>query len=194
MKWMFQGMYVCVCVWYYQMNIIIDSVWWKKIFFWRKPSKAVECDDEKHDEIEEYPASPKFPRIVVPSDDEDRKISDVVKVSQAVPSMADSESTCSSEWSSERKWPTPWHWQLLVLIVRTFRQSRHILLSKLNFLQTILLTIIVSIVWFQIPRDERSIADRYGYVSVAPPLPSPPLPSTTSLIIIALNTCSSSLR
>jgi hypothetical protein len=65
-----------------------------------------------------------------------------------------------------RKWPTSWSWQLLVLIVRTFRQSRHVILSKLNLIQTILLAIITALIWFQVPEDERGINDRLGYVSM----------------------------
>ena len=65
---------------------------------------------------------------------------------------------------SSRKWPTSWFWQLLVLIVRTFRQSRHVILSKLSLIQTILLAVIVSLIWFQVPEDEMSINDRHGYV------------------------------
>lgn len=65
-----------------------------------------------------------------------------------------------------RKWPTSWSWQFLVLTARTFRQSRHVILSKLNFLQAILLTVISSIIWFQVPPDERGINDRIGYVSI----------------------------
>lgn len=64
-----------------------------------------------------------------------------------------------------RKWPTSWYWQFLVLLVRTFRQSRHVILSKLNLTQTLLLTIVSSFIWFQLPHHEDSIADRYGYVS-----------------------------
>ena len=67
--------------------------------------------------------------------------------------------------SPSRKWPTAWWWQLLVLIVRTFRQSRHVIISKLNCVQAILLSVVVSLVWFQVPDDTSSINDRYGYVS-----------------------------
>lgn len=34
-----------------------------------------------------------------------------------------------------RRWLVPWYWQCLVLIHRAFKQSRPIILSKLNFLQ-----------------------------------------------------------
>ena len=34
-----------------------------------------------------------------------------------------------------RRWQVPWYWQCLVLSHRAFKQSRPIILSKLNFLQ-----------------------------------------------------------
>ena len=64
-----------------------------------------------------------------------------------------------------RKWPTAWYWQFLVLLVRTFQQSRHVILSKLNLVQTLIMTAVASIIWFQLPKHEDSISDRYGYVS-----------------------------
>lgn len=122
--------------------------------------------------IEEYPSSPRLPGKA--------PLSALNPVSE-LPAVetSSSESEPSSESSSEsgednggnnkafkvRKWPTPWYWQFLVLLVRTFRQSRHIILSKLNLLQTVILTIVASVIWFQLPNHEDSIADRYGYVS-----------------------------
>ena len=122
--------------------------------------------------IEEYPSSPRLPGKA--------PLSALNPVSE-LPAVetSSSESEPSSESSSEsggddggnnkafkvRKWPTRWYWQFLVLLVRTFRQSRHIILSKLNLLQTVILTIVASVIWFQLPNHEDSIADRYGYVS-----------------------------
>ena len=71
----------------------------------------------------------------------------------------------SVHWSRHRKWPTPWYWQLMVLTVRTFKQSRHVILSKLNCVQTMAIALVVSVIWFQIPCDEKSIPDRLGFVS-----------------------------
>ena len=119
--------------------------------------------------IEEYPSSPRLPGKA--------PLSALNPVSELPIETSSSESEPSSESSSEsggdegsskafkvRKWPTGWYWQFLVLLVRTFRQSRHIILSKLNLLQTVLLTIVASVIWFQLPNHEDSISDRYGYV------------------------------
>lgn len=120
--------------------------------------------------IEEYPSSPRLPGKA--------PLSALNPISELPIETSSSESEPSSESSSEsggddgsnkafkvRKWPTRWYWQFLVLLVRTFRQSRHIILSKLNLLQTVLLTIVASVIWFQLPNHEDSISDRYGYVS-----------------------------
>lgn len=122
--------------------------------------------------IEEYPSSPRLPGKASP-------LSALNPVSELPIETNSSESEPSSESSSEsggddssrkafkvRKWPTAWYWQFLVLLVRTFRQSRHVILSKLNILQTIILTVVASVIWFQLPNHEDSISDRYGYVSV----------------------------
>ena len=63
----------------------------------------------------------------------------------------------------ECKWPTPWYWQFLVLLARSFRQSRHILLSKMVVLRTVLIALMLGLVWFRLPRD--NIDDRFGFVS-----------------------------
>ena len=117
--------------------------------------------------IEEYSSSPRLPRKTTFS-----ALNPIAELSE---DNSMSEIEPSSETSSEsdeqgrkvfkvRKWPTRWYWQFLVLLVRTFRQSRHVILSKLNILQTVLLTTVASIVWFQLPKQEDSIPDRYGYV------------------------------
>lgn len=62
----------------------------------------------------------------------------------------------------ERKWPTSWWWQMCVLTVRTFRQSRHAILSKTNLFLAISLSIVASLVWFQIPETEQALNDRFG--------------------------------
>lgn len=94
----------------------------------------------------------------------DKPLENVVQIKHGDKPL-EKEERRDSELISTRKWPTSWFWQLLVLTVRTFRQSRHVILSKLNLIQTILLAMIVSIIWFQVPEEERSINDRNGYVS-----------------------------
>ena len=116
--------------------------------------------------IEEYPSNPKLsgtnPVSELPAEE--------TSLSENEPSSESSSESGGDDDSSKgfkvRKWPTAWYWQFLVLLVRTFRQSRHIILSKLNILQTVLLTIVASVIWFQLPDHEDSISDRTGFVSV----------------------------
>ena len=119
-------------------------------------------------DLEAYPSSPKFPRRALPTvaeDDKDMTLETSASDSDTPLDSKGDYCDVSSVGTTSRKWPTFWHWQLLVLIVRTFRQSRHVILSKLDFLQTIFIAIMVSFFWFQIPEDEESINDRRGYVS-----------------------------
>ncbi len=175
-------MYVCVCVY-------VCRRWWQRLVRWHRQSDTNEGAGTKEVELEQYASSPRFPRkssSTVPSDANE----DVVDGEGVVPvivegrsqvgngtvgyyndevKLEDEESTVSGKVSSEdlpvRQWPTSWWWQLSVLTVRTFRQSRHVILSRLNCIQTLLMSILVSLVWFQLPTDERSIRDREGFVS-----------------------------
>ena len=124
-------------------------------------------------EIEEYPSSPRLPGKASMSTTNPLS-SDLPLESSSLENSKEPSSESSSESGGDegqklfkvRKWPTRWYWQFLVLLVRTFRQSRHIILSKLNLVQTILLTVVSCIVWFQLPNHEDNIPDRLGYVSV----------------------------
>lgn len=107
-------------------------------------------------EILEYVQSPWLPRKFPPLPDP----------TVSPPTEEEEEERATSSFGrKERKWPVPWYWQFMVLTVRTFRQSRHILLSKYNIIQALCLSVLVSLVWFQVPRVEESISDRYGVVS-----------------------------
>ena len=116
----------------------IQRLWWKRHFCW--------VHQTNEDGVEESPQQGARITTLATTNDVDTKVNpmDLVR---------------------SRKWPTPWYWQLVVLIVRTFRQSRHVILSKLNLIETVLLSVICSLIWFQIPDDEASINDRNGYVS-----------------------------
>ena len=66
---------------------------------------------------------------------------------------------------SQRKWPTGWFTQYIQLTLRTFRQSRTRIMSRLKILESVLLCLLVSLVWFQLPRTEETLRDRMGAVS-----------------------------
>ncbi|XP_076471095.1 uncharacterized protein LOC143301001 isoform X2 [Babylonia areolata] len=64
----------------------------------------------------------------------------------------------------DHKWPTGWLTQYLQLTLRTFRQSRTRILSKLKIIESVVLCVLVSLVWFQLPRTEETLRDRMGVI------------------------------
>lgn len=67
--------------------------------------------------------------------------------------------------SHSQKWATGWVTQYVQLTKRTFRQSRTRILSRLKIMESVLLCLLVSIVWFQLPHTEETLRDRMGAVS-----------------------------
>ncbi|PVD33949.1 hypothetical protein C0Q70_05211 [Pomacea canaliculata] len=64
--------------------------------------------------------------------------------------------------SHTQKWATGWVTQYVQLTTRTFRQSRTRILSRLKIMESVLLCLLVSIVWFQLPHTEETLRDRMG--------------------------------
>lgn len=65
---------------------------------------------------------------------------------------------------SNQKWATSMLTQVVVLTERNFIESKHKMLSKLNWIQTIVLGFISGLIWFQIPRNENTIDDIRGWM------------------------------
>jgi hypothetical protein len=66
---------------------------------------------------------------------------------------------------SEHRWEATFPQQVSILTERTFKQSKNVILSKVDLTQTLALSLVCSIVWFQIPFAEANIFDRVGSVS-----------------------------
>ncbi|CAB4382505.1 unnamed protein product [Rhizophagus irregularis] len=66
--------------------------------------------------------------------------------------------------TSTRRWEATFIQQVSILTQRTFKQSRSVILSRVDIFQTIALAIICLIVWLQIPFAETNIADRVGSI------------------------------
>ncbi|KAK6191382.1 hypothetical protein SNE40_003088 [Patella caerulea] len=62
------------------------------------------------------------------------------------------------------KWPTSFFTQFKHLTVRTFWQCKSRIFSKMKLIESVLLCVIVSLVWFQLPRIEETLRDRMGAI------------------------------
>ena len=62
------------------------------------------------------------------------------------------------------KWPTGFCTQYTQLTLRTFRESRKRILDKWKLLENLLICSFVSLIFFQLPRNEETLRDRMGAV------------------------------
>ena len=59
-----------------------------------------------------------------------------------------------------------WLTQYIQLTLRTFRESKARIINKMKILESVVLAVVVSLIWFQLPRTEETLRDRMGAVSV----------------------------
>ncbi|XP_048781230.1 uncharacterized protein LOC125683804 [Ostrea edulis] len=64
--------------------------------------------------------------------------------------------------TQDQKWPTGFITQYTQLTLRGFKTSKSQIFSKFKLIETVTLTIIVSLIWFQLPRTEETLRDRMG--------------------------------
>ena len=70
------------------------------------------------------------------------------------------------EEAKKRKWPTGFWTQYKNLTLRSFKLSAVRILDKVKLIENILICLIVSAIWFQLPRSEETLRDRMGAVSI----------------------------
>ena len=71
------------------------------------------------------------------------------------------------EVSTNEKWPSGFLTQFCQLAMRSFKQSKAKLYSKFKIFETVFLCVLLSLIWFQLPRSENTLRDRMGLVSVS---------------------------
>lgn len=68
--------------------------------------------------------------------------------------------------SNDPKWPTGFITQYTQLTIRTFRQSKALIFNKFKIIETVVMTVLLSLIWFQLPRIEETLRDRMGVVGL----------------------------
>ncbi|XP_076115530.1 uncharacterized protein LOC143083181 [Mytilus galloprovincialis] len=66
--------------------------------------------------------------------------------------------------SNDPKWPTGFITQYTQLTIRTFRQSKALIFNKFKIIETVVMTVLLSLIWFQLPRIEETLRDRMGVI------------------------------
>jgi hypothetical protein len=72
----------------------------------------------------------------------------------------------SAPVKSDHRWEATFSQQLSVLTERAFKQSLKVILSNINLVQAIALSLICCLIWYQMPFSESSLQDRVGNVSI----------------------------
>ena len=80
-------------------------------------------------------------------------------------SLVNLDSTHEHQMSTHEKWPTGFLTQYFQLTLRTFKQSKSKMYSKFKIFETVFLCVLLSLIWFQLPRSENTLRDRMGLVS-----------------------------
>ena len=76
------------------------------------------------------------------------------------------ESQQNGRQSKEKKWQTGFCTQYSQLTIRTFKQSKSVIFNKFKVLETVVMTVLLSLIWFQLPRQEETLRDRLGVVGI----------------------------
>ncbi|XP_069134109.1 uncharacterized protein [Argopecten irradians] len=64
----------------------------------------------------------------------------------------------------KQKWPTGFLTQYTNLTIRTFQQSKTQIFNKFKVIESVTMTVLVCLIWFQLPRTEATLQDRMGVI------------------------------
>jgi hypothetical protein len=79
-------------------------------------------------------------------------------------SLLELDKTDDASDTDDKKWPTGFITQYTQLTLRGFKTSKTQIFNKFKLIETVALMIIVSLIWFQLPRTEETLRDRLGLV------------------------------
>jgi len=68
--------------------------------------------------------------------------------------------------NNEQKWQTGFVTQYSQLTIRTFCQSKSQIFNKFKVIEAVVMCVLVSLIWFQLPRTEETLRDRMGVVCI----------------------------
>ena len=66
---------------------------------------------------------------------------------------------------SKSRWPTTFCTQYKTLTTRQFKISKNYIFNRFNFIKYTALTIYTSLMWWQVPRIEEKLDDKFALVS-----------------------------
>ena len=67
---------------------------------------------------------------------------------------------------SDHRWEATFSQQVSILTERGFKQSMKVILSKVDLAQTLALSFVCCLIWYQMPFEEVNVNDRIGSVSI----------------------------
>mmetsp|Transcript_89258 Transcript_89258/g.172896 ORF Transcript_89258/g.172896 Transcript_89258/m.172896 type:complete len:594 (+) Transcript_89258:3-1784(+) len=99
--------------------------------------------------------------------DNDKGALEVEKLQAECDLKTNAETTDASRAESSRSYQASYCTQLQVLTHRSLKNSRSALFTPVNFVKSVILSIIVGLCWFQMPQREEYVDDRSGFMFFA---------------------------
>lgn len=89
-----------------------------------------------------------------------------VCIANASPTKESKDLMSDLDLGLDKRWPTTWSHQFVILLMRAFKQSRSLFLKQIDLIRHTLLALIIGVLYFQLMHTEERIHDIRGLVSV----------------------------
>lgn len=129
---------------------------------------AVDATDDMGSGVPEKPPARASTASTVSSDDDDVVVGVSAAVRKAEAALAETKPAsaappaCMRNWGSDPRWPTSWCQQFFALTARSLRTSKGSTLTWLMLAQHMCITLVASIIWWQLRQGAGAIQDRLG--------------------------------